>query len=556
MAGSDHTASPSLESLSSSPLLLLLILSLLLLLAHQGLHVLLRQPWARDLLLALVPLLRPSPLRQSNGPPPLGGTGTTSSYSTDNDEDGRFNTQTSEGLAATTRRRTQTLPPREALAGSSSCSSSSHPSSSLVASASLAASISPAASTSLAFAANSTASTAAGTAARAAARAADLLLARLLATLAQTMPTGFGPTRRPRSCVPRWWEWAGGHDVAMLCLSNADVDIARASKSSLLYGELLPAGLRRALSPTWLDAASAQTFVDLGSGLGKVVMQAFAEYPESLSRVVGIELSPARHREAVGALRAQTVCKDGDGDGGGDGDCDGDGGDSGDGGDVTTTLSEVGPDGYRHTHVQLTVGGGGKVDPRRVGGGGGSGSRGRSRLSRKGEGSEGGNGGRELHLLEGSFFDVAAGGHGAEGGNMAYLRSVLCDADIVFLQVAIPPESWPQLRRLLGLLPLGCRILSFVDLSVVLGAASGEGAAAAAAATTTTTAAASTIATPPISAEEMDGRGGERAIVPHLGTPGTPGAHDQLPPVFETSWTVHKPGGGHAFHLYTVAITS
>jgi len=41
-------------------------------------------------------------------------------------------------------------------------------------------------------------------------------------------------------------------------------------------------------------------FMDMGSGLGKMVMQAYMELPR-ISRAIGVELSPERHRQAVAA---------------------------------------------------------------------------------------------------------------------------------------------------------------------------------------------------------------------------------------------------------------
>ena len=47
----------------------------------------------------------------------------------------------------------------------------------------------------------------------------------------------------------------------------------------LLYGEVLPAGVSRMLDARHLDASKADTLYDLGSGLGKLVMQAFLQFP-------------------------------------------------------------------------------------------------------------------------------------------------------------------------------------------------------------------------------------------------------------------------------------
>lgn len=64
-------------------------------------------------------------------------------------------------------------------------------------------------------------------------------------------------------------------------------------KGSLLYGELLPRGVNKAMGPRHLNAAKARTIYDLGMGTGKVAMQVFLQFP-NLTRVYGIELSRAR----------------------------------------------------------------------------------------------------------------------------------------------------------------------------------------------------------------------------------------------------------------------
>ncbi len=60
------------------------------------------------------------------------------------------------------------------------------------------------------------------------------------------------------------------------------------------YGEILPSSLQTILND--LHIKEGQTFYDLGSGVGKSVVQAFLEYP--FSKAVGIELSPTRFKQA------------------------------------------------------------------------------------------------------------------------------------------------------------------------------------------------------------------------------------------------------------------
>ena len=60
-----------------------------------------------------------------------------------------------------------------------------------------------------------------------------------------------------------------------------------------MYGELLPRGVNRALDTKHLNAKAGSTLIDLGMGIGKVVLQVYLQHA-SLTRVYGIELSFAR----------------------------------------------------------------------------------------------------------------------------------------------------------------------------------------------------------------------------------------------------------------------
>ena len=75
-----------------------------------------------------------------------------------------------------------------------------------------------------------------------------------------------------------------------------------ASEGELMYGELLTSGVTKALERLGAKQSSGkETLLELGSGTGKVALQAFLECP-GLRRVVGVELSRARHDVAVTAL--------------------------------------------------------------------------------------------------------------------------------------------------------------------------------------------------------------------------------------------------------------
>ena len=68
------------------------------------------------------------------------------------------------------------------------------------------------------------------------------------------------------------------------------------------YGEVTRHGARRLFEAMGLtgdaDTGAAATFVDLGSGAGRLVAQALLELPR-LQRAVGVELAPSRHAAAV-----------------------------------------------------------------------------------------------------------------------------------------------------------------------------------------------------------------------------------------------------------------
>ena len=86
-------------------------------------------------------------------------------------------------------------------------------------------------------------------------------------------------------------------------IPTAEVPLFARSSGGLrsqTYGEVTASGFSTIFSDEFF-LTSDDTFVDLGSGAGKLVMQAASEY--GVARAVGIELSPSRHEQAV-ALRA------------------------------------------------------------------------------------------------------------------------------------------------------------------------------------------------------------------------------------------------------------
>ncbi|EOD25960.1 hypothetical protein EMIHUDRAFT_460748, partial [Emiliania huxleyi CCMP1516] len=89
-----------------------------------------------------------------------------------------------------------------------------------------------------------------------------------------------------------------GHNAA---LTPAEVLLEEAERHDFQYGEVLPAGVRKALGEAHLDAQSGRSLVELGAGTGKVALQAFLECP-SLLRVTAVELAAARYRVGEAAL--------------------------------------------------------------------------------------------------------------------------------------------------------------------------------------------------------------------------------------------------------------
>jgi len=95
------------------------------------------------------------------------------------------------------------------------------------------------------------------------------------------------------------------HETLLLgsrCTSRIDREYADKTGARLTYGEVLPDGVEKMLDARHLDAERAKTLVDLGCGIGKLVIQAFLNYP-SLQYVLGVELSPSRVRVAIDATR-------------------------------------------------------------------------------------------------------------------------------------------------------------------------------------------------------------------------------------------------------------
>jgi predicted RNA methylase len=55
-------------------------------------------------------------------------------------------------------------------------------------------------------------------------------------------------------------------------------------------GEILFSGVTRILDPSHLDGATVRTLYDLGSGCGRLCVQAFLQF-NNIERVVGVEVN-------------------------------------------------------------------------------------------------------------------------------------------------------------------------------------------------------------------------------------------------------------------------
>ncbi len=72
------------------------------------------------------------------------------------------------------------------------------------------------------------------------------------------------------------------------------------TRSSATYGEIMPAASVQLIDA--LNLRATDTFVDLGSGVGKLVLT--AALCSKVGRAIGVELGRERHRDAVSVVRA------------------------------------------------------------------------------------------------------------------------------------------------------------------------------------------------------------------------------------------------------------
>ena len=97
----------------------------------------------------------------------------------------------------------------------------------------------------------------------------------------------------PRIAVRRLFSDTWGYDV-----SKDEDQAVKATGGSSTYGEIMPTALDRLIES--LDPEPEDVFFDLGSGLGKVILQ--VAMTVELRQCIGIELVESRHRAAMAAL--------------------------------------------------------------------------------------------------------------------------------------------------------------------------------------------------------------------------------------------------------------
>jgi len=237
-----------------------------------------------------------------------------------------------------------------------------------------------------------------------------------------------------------------------LCVTDSDRALAHDAQSSLLYGELLPRGINKALGALRLRGAEAAVVYELGMGIGKVAMQVFLQFsstaeggegrgsepsPEEagreggrtrgretrLRRVYGVELSSARFVMAEAA--AHRLCRE------------------------RPREFRV-KEWVRGRRVVVE-----SIAPATGGGAGGGGEYG-------GEGGAGG--GREGG---GAILEM-------EVGNLLEVQG-LETADIVLLETDLGATVYPDLCVMLRRLKSGARAFTYLDLRMIWGEGLGGG---------------------------------------------------------------------------------
>lgn len=121
-------------------------------------------------------------------------------------------------------------------------------------------------------------------------------------------------TDDPRQAIRGLYrDWSGFDE-----LPTTEETLIKKSRSSSIYGEIMPTATQHLLN--YLNLTAADVLYDLGSGIGKFVIQAAMTL--TIRKIVGIELARSRHEIAIeqlkrakkiGLIRTQPVqffCKD------------------------------------------------------------------------------------------------------------------------------------------------------------------------------------------------------------------------------------------------------
>lgn len=87
-------------------------------------------------------------------------------------------------------------------------------------------------------------------------------------------------------------------DICGFEISKTDEARVKKSSGNPLYGEIKHGSIEKLVD--YLNLTKADVFFDLGSGIGKVVVQVALLSP--VKKSVGIELSKTRHKDATSAL--------------------------------------------------------------------------------------------------------------------------------------------------------------------------------------------------------------------------------------------------------------
>lgn len=96
------------------------------------------------------------------------------------------------------------------------------------------------------------------------------------------------------------WQGDGFVDVSNMKTRKSDFD----GFEPMTYGEITPNGARTVARALRIDSLyiAPVVFADLGSGVGKLVVQAYLEWP-CVVQAIGIELAPCRSRRALESWR-------------------------------------------------------------------------------------------------------------------------------------------------------------------------------------------------------------------------------------------------------------